>query len=116
MYRYATRCLSIRYAIARIATMPVKTLQTVENAFGVLEAVAEHQPVGVSALARSLGLDKAAVQRILVTLGAVGWLQPSGEGGTWALSPQALVVGRRYAPGLRDRARPHLEALQEATG
>ena len=38
--------------------MAVKTLQTVENALAVLEVVAELQPIGVSALARHMKMDK----------------------------------------------------------
>ena len=41
----------------------------------VFEAVAEHQPVGVAALSRMLGIDKSAVQRALVTLAEQGWIQ-----------------------------------------
>lgn len=97
--------------------MAVKRLSTVEKAFRVLVAVSEHQPVGLGALARQLDLDKAAVQRILATLGDLGWIAPASPPATgWVLTPEALVVGRRYAPELRDRARPHLEALQAETG
>lgn len=97
--------------------MAVKRLSTVEKAFRVLVAVSERQPVGLGELARSLDLDKAAVQRILATLGDLGWIAPATPPATgWVLTPEALVVGRRYAPELRDRARPHLEALQAETG
>lgn len=97
--------------------MAVKRLATVEKAFRVLTAVSEHQPVGLSELARLLDLDKAGVQRILATLHHIGWIVPSAGGtGGWELAPEALVIGRRYAPRLRDAARPHLEAIQAATG
>lgn len=97
--------------------MAVKRLSTVEKAFRVLVAVSEHQPVGLGALARLLALDKAAVQRILATLGDLGWIAPAEPPATgWVLTPEALVVGRRYAPELRDRARLHLEAVQAETG
>jgi IclR family acetate operon transcriptional repressor len=96
--------------------MAVKRLATVEKAFRVLTAVSEHQPVGLSELARRLELDKAGVQRILATLHHIGWIVPSaGANGGWELAPEALVIGRRYAPRLREAARPHLEALQAAT-
>lgn len=97
--------------------MAVKRLSTVEKAFRVLVAVSERQPVGLGVLARELDLDKAAVQRILATLGDLGWIAPADAPATgWVLTPEALVVGRRYAPELRERARPHLEALQAETG
>jgi len=97
--------------------MAVKPLQSVETTLRVLEAVSEHHPVGVSALARELDLDKNAVQRSLVTLGQQGWIrQLSDETGAWELTGKALSVGRRYAPGLEERSRPHLESLQDRTG
>jgi IclR family acetate operon transcriptional repressor len=96
--------------------MAVKRLSTVENAFRVLVAVSEHQPIGLGALARLLDLDKAAVQRILATLGDLGWIAPAAPPSTgWELTPESLVVGRRYAPELRDSARTHLEAIQAET-
>jgi IclR family acetate operon transcriptional repressor len=97
--------------------MAVKRLSTVENAFRALVAISEQQPIGLGALARSLELDKAAVQRILATLGDIGWIAPAaGPAAGWELTPEALVVGRRYAPELRRRVRPHLEAIQTETG
>ena len=56
----------------------VKTLRTVDKALRVLDAVAEHQPIGVGALARLLTMDKSAVQRILVSLQRAGWICPAG--------------------------------------
>ncbi len=97
--------------------MAVKRLSTVEKAFRVLVAVSEQQPIGLGALARLLDLDRGAVQRILATLGDLGWIAPADPPATgWALTPEALVVGRRYAPELRERARPHLEAIQAESG
>jgi IclR family acetate operon transcriptional repressor len=97
--------------------MAVKRLATVEKSFRVLTAVSERQPVGLSELARELELDKAGVQRILATLHHIGWILPSaGAVGGWELAPEALVIGHRYSPRLRDSARPHLEALQAASG
>ena len=58
--------------------MPVQSLQTVENAMVVLEKVAENQPIGVSALARLLDMDKNTAQRLLVTLGRQGWISQDG--------------------------------------
>ena len=49
--------------------MAVKTIQSVENALLVMETLASVQPIGVSALARLVDLDKNAVQRILISLG-----------------------------------------------
>jgi DNA-binding IclR family transcriptional regulator len=97
--------------------MGVKRLSTVVNAFRVLVTVSEQQPIGLGALARTLDLDKGAVQRILATLGELGWIAPATTSATgWELTPEALVVGNRFAPELRDRARLHLESIQADTG
>ncbi|MCE2764019.1 MAG: helix-turn-helix domain-containing protein, partial [Ilumatobacteraceae bacterium] len=77
--------------------MAVQSLQTVENAMSVLEAVAQHQPIGVSALARQLDMDKNTVQRILVTLGRDGWLVQDGPKGSWTLSAKILTLSSRVS-------------------
>jgi IclR family acetate operon transcriptional repressor len=95
--------------------MAVKTIQSVENALVVIEALAGAQPIGVSALARLVDLDKNAVQRILITLGQAGWIRQA-DGGEWSITSRALQIGTHYTSGLRDAARPHLEELQRRTG
>jgi IclR family acetate operon transcriptional repressor len=95
--------------------MAVKTINSVRNALTVLEALAPVQPVGVSALARLVDLDKAAVQRILLTLGEAGWLHRA-ETGEWMLTSRALQVGARFTSGLRELAHPTLVDLQHETG
>ena len=94
-------------------------MKSVRVAIAVLEDVAFHQPVGVSDLARRLGLSKTTAQRALTTLHAAGWIEPAEEVRTaWALSIRALVVGglaidaRR---GLRSIAVPVMEDLRRTT-
>ncbi|WP_331767249.1 IclR family transcriptional regulator [Embleya sp. NBC_00896] len=96
--------------------MAVGRLGTVEKAMRVLTAISERQPVTVTGLARALDIDKSAVQRTVVTLRDAGWLRQDPASSAWSLDAQALVVGRRFAGGLLDRARPHLEALARSTG
>jgi DNA-binding IclR family transcriptional regulator len=96
--------------------MAVARLSTVEKALRVLSAVADSQPISGSALARELAMDKNAVQRILVTLGHLGWLQQDRRAGGWRLGPQSLVVGGRYAGALRERAHPLIHDLAAETG
>ncbi|MFF5147080.1 IclR family transcriptional regulator [Streptomyces sp. NPDC013157] len=94
-------------------------MQSVLRSLDVLEAVAQSQPVGISALARSLGIPKATVHRILRTLGEAGWLAPQGAPGEqrWVLTARALAVGARVMTqdDLRERARPVLEELGRRT-
>ncbi|MDA2966058.1 MAG: helix-turn-helix domain-containing protein [Actinomycetota bacterium] len=96
--------------------MAVKTLQTVENALAVLEVVAELQPIGVSALARHMNMDKNTAQRILITLGASGYIQKQNHGTAWMLTPRVLTLSNRVAVNLRKTAREQLEELSEAIG
>ncbi len=94
--------------------MAVKTINSVTNALGVLEVLAGNQPVGVSALARLTELDKAAVQRILLTLGEAGWIHQL-DTGEWNVTSKALQVGRHFTSDLRELAHPHLVQLQHDT-
>lgn len=94
--------------------MAVKTIQSVENALTVLEALATAQPIGVSALARLVDLDKNAVQRILLTLGQAGWAR-QGDDAEWSITSRSLRVGTHYTSGLREVAHPHLVRLQRET-
>jgi len=96
--------------------MAVGRLGTVEKALRVLEAVSERQPITVTALSRALGMDKSAVQRVVVTLEHAGWLRRDAITSAWSLDARTLVVGRRFAGGLLDRARPHLKELARVTG
>jgi IclR family acetate operon transcriptional repressor len=94
--------------------MAVKTIQSVQNALAVVEALAAAQPIGVSALARAIDIDKAAVQRILLTLGHAGWIRQL-ETGEWTITSRALQVGTNFTSGLRELAHPCLVQLQKET-
>ncbi|WP_327002616.1 helix-turn-helix domain-containing protein [Dactylosporangium sp. NBC_01737] len=99
--------------------MAVKTIDVVSRALAVLEQVSLHQPASLGALARELDLDKSAVQRIVATLHADGWIRPDAAGqGGWTLTGRALAVGGRFAAGedLRARARRVLREVHAATG
>jgi IclR family acetate operon transcriptional repressor len=96
----------------------VKPLQSLQRALNVIEAISAHQPVGVAALARLLDEDKSAVQRVLVTLQASGWIRPAGDEVTrWEVSSVPLVVAAQaqQRSGVLARARPVLEALRDRT-
>lgn len=92
--------------------------ESVVSAFRVLEAVAEEQPVGLSELARKVGLPKSTVQRVLLTLQEVGWLRPTETTPTrWQLTYRVVAVVGRAGGGesLRDIALPVMNELQLAT-
>ncbi|MCJ2180838.1 IclR family transcriptional regulator [Novosphingobium album (ex Hu et al. 2023)] len=99
--------------------MAVKSNQSAERVLQVLDAIAANQPVGVSTLSRILDLDKNAVQRALVTLAQTGWIAaaPSPSKG-WELTAHIFSIAHKgqRKNDLRQRARPELEALRNATG
>jgi len=85
----------------------------------VLEAIADEQPVGASALARLLDEDKSAVQRSLVTLSKAGWIAPTGERPVrWELSARLFSLAHlpHSSEDLRRRAAPALADLRDRTG
>ncbi|HEY3685753.1 MAG TPA: IclR family transcriptional regulator [Streptosporangiaceae bacterium] len=93
-------------------------MNSVKTALRVLEAVAAHQPAGLSDLTRRLGLPKSTVQRCLATLHDAGWIRPGGHELTrWVVTGRAFSVGSQVANtrNLREVALPALSDLQAAT-
>src|SRR3712207_585518 len=74
--------------------------------------------LGVSAVARELGLSKAVVHRILQTLVNRGLLLPDVDTREYHLGPAAAAIGARALreSDLRTVALPVLRELQQATG
>jgi IclR family acetate operon transcriptional repressor len=96
----------------------VKPTQSAGRVLAVLEAIADQQPVGVSALARLLGDDKNAVQRAIVTLAQAGWISAApGPTKRWELTAHIFVVAYKShgKNDLRQRAKTELDALRNET-
>ena len=99
--------------------MAVKRSQSATRVLAVLESIARQQPIGVSALARSLGADKSAVQRAIMTLADQGWVcMASSAPSKWQLTGHLLSVAHagQMSNGLRQRSRAALELLREESG
>jgi len=99
--------------------MAVKQVQSATRVLATFEALADHQPVGVGALARVLDDDKSAVQRALMTLAEAGWIRrTTGDRTRWEVTTRVLALahGAQRRTGLRERARPVLERLRDETG
>ncbi|WP_150460939.1 IclR family transcriptional regulator [Nesterenkonia ebinurensis] len=93
--------------------------RSVTTAIHVLEAVAELQPVGLSELSRAVEVPKATVQRVLVTLEELQWIERAErDGGKWSIAVHAYAVTSRGSSGsrIRDVAIGPLSALQLETG
>jgi len=87
----------------------------VRNACRVLEAIARTQPVGVSELARAIGIDKSAAHRLAITLHAAGWLDRT-EDGRWSVAPTLISTIRDSGTvSLVGSVRPLLEAARDRT-
>lgn len=94
-------------------------IQSVLNAFAVLEAVADSHPVGLSETARLTGLPKTTVLRCLLTLHEAGWLMPSTDGRSeWSPTNKSLLMGMRSAPAgdLAAVVQGELSAIRETVG
>ncbi|MGY1718906.1 IclR family transcriptional regulator [Blastococcus sp. SYSU DS0552] len=94
-------------------------MRSVSVALAVLEAVSDRQPVGVSDLARAMQLPKSTVQRMLLTLGELGWIRASVDEPTrWSLTAKAQAIGSRHRGDeeIRRIALPAMHRLSAATG
>lgn len=76
------------------------------------------KPLGNQDLAQRTGLPKATVSRLTYTLSSLGFLDYSAGNARYTLSVKALALGFTALGnlGVRDAARPHLQALADETG
>jgi IclR family acetate operon transcriptional repressor len=96
--------------------VPVKRSRSASRVLAVLEAIARHQPIGVSELARILQADKSAVQRGIMTLADEGWICTApGAPAKWRLTARVLAVAHtsHMKSDLRQRARATLERVRQ---
>jgi DNA-binding IclR family transcriptional regulator len=96
----------------------VKPTRTLLRGLQVLEALARSpEPLGPTRVADAVDLDKATAGRLLFTLAEAGYVQ-AADHGTYRLTARLLELAQAapLAPQLRERARPHLLALRDATG
>lgn len=99
--------------------MPVKTSHAAARVLATFDLVAEHQPIGISALAKLLDDDRSAVQRAVATLAKAGWIRPaSGAGASFELSAHIFAIAAlpQSMNVLRQRSRRVLEHLCQITG
>jgi IclR family pca regulon transcriptional regulator len=90
-------------------------VQSLERGLAVIRAFdAEHPELGLSDVARSTGLSRAAARRFLLTLVTLGYVRQAD--GRFSLRPRVLELGYAYLSGisLPEVAQPHMEALVAA--
>lgn len=97
----------------------MSSIQSVERAFLILEAVAAHPGgVGVSEIARQVGLPKSTVARLLATLAGLAAVErlPNSDRVRLGRTMLSLALQVPYPRQLSALARPFLLDLAEATG
>ena len=90
-------------------------VQSISRAFDVLEALAEHGPLGLSRLSARTGLPLTTVHRLVGTLAALGYVR-SGEGKEFSLAPRLIHLGERASLMVSRWAIPHLTSLVDELG
>jgi IclR family transcriptional regulator, KDG regulon repressor len=93
-------------------------IQTVMNAFRMLEVFDGAVAIGVSDVARNLGLHKNNAFRLLATLELAGYVQQSADSELYHLGPRCLELAHAFARNhpFASLARPVLEDLVRETG
>lgn len=97
--------------------MSDRGLSSVRNALRVLEAFSWAEPVlGVSELARRLGISKSSAHRLVTTLASEGFLAQTDDG-RYRLGIRLYELGTLVVTGLelREVAHPILERLRNET-
>ena len=95
------------------------SVQSVERAFDLVEALAGGDEFGVTELAERTGLVPSTAHRLLATLTKRGYVTQSTATGRYVLGYKVveLASGLEHSLArLRSVARPHLEGVQQATG
>jgi DNA-binding IclR family transcriptional regulator len=95
------------------------SVQSLERAFDLLEALASGGELGVTELAARTGLVPSTAHRLLATLTKRGYVTQSSLSGRYLLGYKVVEVAsglEHRLSRLRAVARPHLEQVQQATG
>ena len=95
----------------------MRRVAAVERAVAVLEALADGE-LGTNEIARRAGLNASTASRQLATLVAGGLVEHVAETGRYRLGLRLVELGTAALGrlDLRELARPHLQALVDATG
>lgn len=92
-------------------------IAAVDRALALLEALADKPEQGVTALAKSLGMTKSLVFRLLCTLEERGFVSRDAERAEYSLGYRVGVLGERLGKdgSLLHAARPVMDALRDRT-
>ncbi len=93
--------------------------QSLERGLAILTAFTPDRPaLGISELARKLGLTRSTTHRYVATLATLGYLQQDESTRKYRLGPRVLDLGFSMLGSmeLREIAGPHLRRLTDTTG
>jgi DNA-binding IclR family transcriptional regulator len=96
-----------------------ESVQSLERAFDLLEALSAGGELGVTELANRTGLVPSTAHRLLHTLTKRGYVARNPVSGRYLLGYKVIEVAsglEHRLARLRAAARPHMEQLQQATG
>ena len=105
--------------MSRTGQPAVRQVAAVERALAVLDALANGQgELGTNEIARRTGINASTVSRLLATLAGAGFVEHVPSSGRYRLGLRLLELGNAVLARLdmREIARPHLQALADATG
>jgi len=94
-------------------------LSSVTSALRLLKVFSPEQPeLGITELARLLGLAKSTVHRLASTLAAEGFLEQNPADGRYRLGLSLFTLGTqvRRRMDVTHEAKPHLDVLRDQTG
>ena len=93
--------------------------QSLERGLAILSAFRPDRPaIGISELARELGLTRSTTHRYVATLASLRYLEQEASTRRYRLGPRVLDLGFSVLGSLelREIAAPHLQQLTDATG
>ena len=93
--------------------------QSLERGLAILSAFRPAKPlVGISELARDIGLSRSTTHRYVATLASLGYLQQDSGTKKYRLGPRVLDLGFSAINSmeLREISLPHLQQLSDETG
>jgi DNA-binding IclR family transcriptional regulator len=95
------------------------SVQSLDRAFDLLEALAPGGELGLTELANRTGLVPSTVHRLLATLVKRGYVAQSVDSGRYRVSYKVAEIAAGLEQGrarLRAEAHPHLERISHETG
>jgi len=89
-----------------------ESVQSIERAFELIEALCSQEELGITQLSQSLGMSKTTIFRLLSTLELIG-LVKQGSSGKYSLTLKLFEMGSQVVNrmGIRKVAAPFLEKL-----